>query len=354
MKIKKTTKSRLNTTNFKDLPFGTVFSDHMFACNFKDGKWQEPEILPYGPISMNPGAKVLHYGQAIFEGMKAFKNSKNKLLIFRKVDYLKRLNKSAVRLSIPEIPRDIFINGLNELLSLDSDWCKFEDGYSLYVRPFIFASEEGIKASASSDYTFMIVTSPSKNYYAGEMNLLVEEYYTRASKGGVGFAKASGNYAASFYPTKQANAKGFQQVIWTDSIENKYIEESGTMNIWFRIGNKLITPSITDSILNGMTRNSIITLAKDSGIDVEEKRISVSEIISAYQNGDLKEVFGTGTAVAVLPVSSITYRDDRMNLISLENSYALTLKKKMQDIQKGKIKDVYGWTSKVSISVPCN
>ena len=354
MKITKTTKSRLNTTNFKDLPFGTVFSDHMFVCNFKDGKWQEPEILPYGPISMNPGAKVLHYGQAIFEGMKAFKNSKDELLLFRKEDYLKRLNKSAVRLSIPEIPRDIFINGLNDLLALDSDWCKSKDGYSLYVRPFIFASEEGIKASASSDYTFMIVTSPSTNYYAGKMNLVVEEHYTRASKGGVGFAKASGNYAASFYPTKQANAKGFQQVIWTDSIENKYIEESGTMNIWFRIGDKLITPSITDSILNGMTRNSIITLAKDSGIYVEEKRIMVSEIISAYHNGDLKEVFGTGTAVAVLPVSSITYRDDRMNLTSLDNSYALKLKKKMQDIQQGKTQDIYGWTSKVSISVVCD
>ena len=354
MKITKTIKSRLNTTDFENLPFGTVFSDHMLLCNFQDGKWEEPEILPYGPIPINPGAKVLHYGQAIFEGMKAFKNSNNELYLFRKEDYFTRINKSAVRLSIPELPRSIFMNGLNELLSLDSDWCKSEDGYSLYVRPFIFASEEGIKASASNEYTFMIVTSPSTNYYAGEMNLVVEEHYTRASKGGVGFAKASGNYAASFYPTKKANAKGFQQVIWTDSIENKYIEESGTMNIWFRIGDKLITPKITDSILNGMTRSSIITLAKESGIDVEEKRILVSEIISAYRSGDLKEVFGTGTAVAVLPVSSITYRDDRMNLISLENSYALKLKKKMQDIQHGKIKDIYGWTSKVSISVPCN
>ena len=354
MKITKTTKSRLNSTNFNDLPFGTVFSDHMLVCSFKGGRWQEAEILPYGPIVMNPGSKVLHYGQAVFEGMKAFKNSNNDLLLFRKEDNFKRLNRSAFRLSIPEIDEDIFMNGLDELLSLDNEWCKSEDGYSLYIRPFLFASAEGIKASASDEYTFMIITSPSTSYYAGEMNLVVEEYFSRASKGGVGFAKASGNYAASFYPTKQANAKGFQQVIWTDSIENKYIEESGTMNICFRIGDKLITPSITDSILNGITRNSIITLAQDIGIEVEERRVSVSEIVEAYENGILKEVFGTGTAVAVNPVDSITFRENRMIINKIKDSFALKLKKQMQDIQKGKADDPYQWTSKVPVKIACD
>jgi branched-chain amino acid aminotransferase len=221
---------------------------------------------------MNPGSQVLHYGQSIFEGMKAFKNSHNDVLFFRREDNFKRLNKSAIRMSIPEIPRDVFMNGLDELISLDSEWCKREEGYSLYIRPFIFASSECIKASSSEEFTFIIITSPTTTYYPGEVNLLIEEHYTRASKGGVGFAKAAGNYAATFYPTKQANSKGFQQVIWTDSHDHKYIEECGTMNIWFRIGDKLITPELSDTILNGITRDSIMTLAKSKGISVEEKK----------------------------------------------------------------------------------
>ena len=196
MKITKTSISRLKSTDFSNLPFGTVFSDHMLICNFKDGKWGPAEVLPYGPISIAPGAKVLHYGQSVFEGMKAFKNSNNEVLLFRKEENYKRINRSAVRLSIPEIPEDIFMNGLDELLSLDNEWCKADEGYSLYIRPFIFASSEGVKASASEEYTFMIITSPSTKYYAGEMNVVVEEHFTRAPKGGVGSAKAAGIYKA--------------------------------------------------------------------------------------------------------------------------------------------------------------
>ena len=268
MKVTKTHKSRLKTTDFSNLPFGTVFSDHMLVCNYKNGAWGTPKILPYGPLSMNPGVQVLHYGQSIFEGMKAFKNSNNEILLFRKEANFNRLNKSAVRMSIPPIPKDIFITGLDKLLALDSEWCKVEEGYSLYIRPFIFASAECVKASSSEEFTFIIITSPTTTYYPGEVNLVIEEHYTRASQGGVGFVKAAGNYAASFYPTKLANAKGFQQVIWLDAKEHKYIEECGTMNIWFRIGDKLITPKLTDSILAGITRDSIMTIAKDFGIDV--------------------------------------------------------------------------------------
>ncbi|MAO71117.1 MAG: branched chain amino acid aminotransferase [Flavobacteriales bacterium] len=348
MKISKSSFSRLHSTNFTDLKFGTVFSDHMLICKYIDGKWGELEIKPYGPLDMNPGSQILHYGQAVFEGMKAFKNDKDEVLLFRKEENYKRLNKSAVRLSIPKIPRDIFMNGLDSLLSIDSDWCKKDDGYSLYIRPVIFASGECIKASSSEEFTFVIITSPSTKYYDGEMNVVVEEHYTRAPEGGVGFAKAAGNYAASFYPTKKANAKGFQQVIWTDAKDHKYIEESGTMNIWFRIDNKLITPSLSDSILSGITRDSIITLAKDNGIEVEERKIKVTEILESYKKGKLKEAFGTGTAVTVNPINSITIYNECLYLNEQVDAYALKLKNLLQGIQKGSIVDSYNWTDKVN------
>jgi branched-chain amino acid aminotransferase len=348
MKVTKTTKSKLNKIDFSNLPFGTVFSDHMLICNYKDGHWGAAEILPYGPIPMAPGSQVLHYGQSVFEGMKAFKNDLNELLLFRKDENFKRLNQSAVRLSIPLIDESVFMNGLDSLLKIDSEWCKADQGYSLYIRPFIFASSECVKASASEEYTFIIITSPTINYYAGEMNVVIEEHYTRAPQGGVGYAKAAGNYAASFYPTKQANAKGFQQLIWTDAKEHKYIEESGTMNIWFRIGDVLVTPALSDSILGGITRNSIITLAKDNGIKVEERRILITEVIEAFNSGILNEVFGTGTAVAVNPINSITFRDDRMVIKEKADSFALKLKQQLQAIQKGSIVDTYNWTSKVT------
>ena len=348
MKISKTTHSKIDSIDFNNLPFGTVFSDHMLICNYKDGKWGESEISPYGPIPVSPGMQVLHYGQAIFEGMKAFKNEDDKVLLFRKEENFKRFNKSSVRLSIPEIPEDIFMNGLDKLISLDSDWCKNKEGYSLYIRPFVFASGECIKASSSEQFTFIIITSPTTTYYAGEVNVVIEEEYTRAPQGGVGFAKAAGNYAASFYPTKQANAKGFTQLIWTDAKEHKYIEESGTMNIWFRIGEKLVTPSLSDSILGGITRDSIITLAESSGIVVEQRRILITEIVEAYNKGTLKEAFGTGTAVTVNPIKSITFREDKMELKNQEDSFALKLKTELQGIQKGSIVDIRNWTSKVS------
>ena len=351
MKITKTSISRLKSTDFSNLPFGTVFADHMLICNFQHGKWGAPEILPYGQISIAPGAKILHYGQSVFEGMKAFKNSNNEVLLFRKEENYKRINRSAVRLSIPAIPEDVFMNGLDELLLLDNEWCKADEGYSLYIRPFIFASSEGVKASAAEEYTFMIITSPSTKYYAGEMNVVIEENYTRAPNGGVGFIKAAGNYAASFYPTKIANANGFQQVIWTDSLEHKYIEESGTMNIWFRIGDKLLTPELSDSILGGITRDSVLKLAKHNGIKVEERRILVTEIVEAYKSGNLKEAFGTGTAVTVNPIDSITFRGNKMTIITIEDSFSLKIKQQLQAIQKGKMEDVFSWNSKVPVKV---
>jgi len=352
MKITQTSNSRLATIDFLNLPFGQVFSDHMLVCTYKDGNWSEAEIKPYGPVLMPPGAQVLHYGQSVFEGMKAFKNDADEILLFREQENFKRLNKSAKRLSIPEIPEDIFIDGLHKLLSLDSEWCKKEDEYSLYVRPFIFASGECIKATASEEYTFMIITSPTTTYYAKDVHVVIEEHYTRASRGGAGFAKAAGNYAASFLPTKKANAKGFTQLIWTDAKEHKYIEESGTMNIWFRINDSLITPELSDSILAGITRDSIITLARDKGIVVEERKILISEIVDAFNKGTLKEIFGTGTAVTVNTIKSITHGQNRMEISKQDDSFALTLKTALQDIQKGRVADCYNWTSKITTSIP--
>ena len=347
MDITKIGTSKLDTIDFSNLPFGTVFSDHMLICNYKFGKWNDPQIIPYGPLPIAPGVQVLHYGQSVFEGMKAFKNSFGDILVFRKDENFKRLNRSAKRLSIPTIDEDIFMSGLDELLALDYSWCKHHEGHSLYIRPFIFASGEGIKASASQEYTFIIITSPTIMYYSGEMNVIIEESYTRASEGGVGFTKAAGNYAASFYATKQANAKGFQQVIWTDSKEHKYIEESGTMNIWFRIGDTLITPELSDSILDGITRNSIITLARDNGIKVEERKVLISEVCHAAKEGSLKEVFGTGTAVTINPINSITFRNERFVINNVTDSFAFRLKKQLQSIQKGTSEDIYNWTFKI-------
>ena len=347
MKVLKTSNSRIDSIDFSNLPFGRIFSDHILICKYKNGSWEEPEIRPYGPIDMVPGTQVLHYGQSVFEGMKAFKNSDDEVLLFRKEDSFRRINKSAERLYIPQIPKDIFMEGLERLIALDSDWCKKDEGYSLYIRPFVFASGECIKASASDEYTFMIITSPTTRYYPSDINVVVEQHYTRASKGGVGYTKAAGNYAASFYPTKLANAKGFTQVIWTDSLEHKYIEESGTMNIWIRINDTLITPNLSDTILGGFTRDSLITLAGDSGIKVEERKISVDELVEADSNGILKEVFGTGTAVTVAPINSITVGDKKIEIESQINSYASKLKKNLQGIQNGSVKDIYGWTYKL-------
>jgi branched-chain amino acid aminotransferase len=271
------------------------------------------------------------------------------LLLFRKEENFKRLNRSAERLSIPAIRKDIFMNGLDKLLSLDRGWCKADSGYSLYVRPFIFASGECVKASSSEEFTFMIITSPSTSYYSGDMNVVIETKFSRAASGGVGFAKAAGNYAASFYPTKIANAKGFNQLIWTDAKEHKYVEESGTMNIFFRIDDKLITPSLTDSILGGITRDSIIRLAKDNQIYVEERKVLVSEIVDAHKNGTLIEAFGTGTAVTVNPINSITYNKNKMIIDTVNDSFAYILKKKLQEIQRGVSEDVYSWNSRVIV-----
>ena len=315
MKINRVEKSRIDDVDFENLTFGKIFTDHMFISEYKNGEWSSGEIKPYENISISPSARVLHYGQAIFEGMKCFKSEQDELFLFRPEENFKRFNKSSVRLAIPEIDQNIFFNGLKELLMIDSEWVKKGIGNALYIRPFVFASESSINASEANEYTFMIICSPSKSYYGDmEISVKVEEKYSRAAKGGVGYAKAAGNYAAAFYPTKLAIDQGFQQIIWTDSNNHNPIEEAGTINLLFFIGDNLITSPTSDSILDGITRKSIIELAKFHNIDVLEREITIDEIIKEYKSGNLKEIFGSGTAVVVLPIKSFGHRDQMYRL----------------------------------------
>ena len=347
IEIKHIEKSKIASVDFNNLPFGSVFSDHMLSCTFKDGKWQEPVIEPYAPISLDPSAKIFHYGQSIFEGMKAYKDAEGTTLLFRPLENHKRLNRSAERLVIPQIPEETFMNGLKELLKLDDAWIPTNEGSSLYIRPFMFASGNGFHASPANEYKFMICTAPSGAYFAGEVKVLIEEKYARAANGGVGFAKAGGNYAAQFYPTQLAMEKGYNQVIWTDDNTHEYIEEAGAMNIFVRIDDTLITSPTSDRILDGVTRKSILQLAKDLKINVEERKISVSEVVVAAQSGSLKEMFGTGTAAVISPISGFGYQEKDYDLPVLEKPFAALLKKTITDIQTNKSEDPYGWRMKL-------
>ena len=349
MKINRVEKSRIDGVDFENLTFGKIFTDHMFISEYKNGEWSSGEIKPYENISISPSARVLHYGQAIFEGMKCFKSERDELFLFRPEENFKRFNKSSVRLAIPEIDQNIFFNGLKELLMIDSEWVKKGIGNALYIRPFVFASEPSINASEANEYTFMIICSPSKSYYGDmEISVKVEEKYSRAAKGGVGYAKAAGNYAAAFYPTKLAIDQGFQQIIWTDSNNHNAIEEAGTMNLFFVIGDKLITSPTSDSILDGITRKSIIELAEFHNIDVLEREITIDEIIKEHKSGNLKEIFGSGTAVVVLPIKSFGHRDQMYTLNSEKSSVSSFLKEKLNNIQYDISTEFENWKYKIN------
>jgi branched-chain amino acid aminotransferase len=343
IKIHPVKTSKISTVDFNDLPFGQVFSDHVFQCEFKDGVWQNLIIKPNEPIQLNPAAKIFHYGQSIFEGMKAYKDTDGEVFLFRPTDNCSRLNKSASRLMMPEIPEELFMQGLKKLLEIESDWIPTNEGSSLYIRPFMFASGEGFHASPADAYIFMIATAPSGAYFSGKIKVLIEEKYARAANGGVGFAKAGGNYAAQFYPTQLAIEKGYNQVIWTDDNSHQFIEEAGAMNIFVRINDTLITSPTSDRILDGITRKSIIQIAKDNNINVEVRKISVSEVVQAAKEGSLKEMFGAGTAAVISPIAGFGYQGTDYDLPEISETYASFLKKKITDIQTNKSEDPYGW-----------
>ena len=347
MKIKKVDSSRINSVDFENLNFGAVFSDHMFTCDYVDGKWINPEIIPYQPISVSPASRVFHYGQACFEGMKAFKDDNNDVWLFRPHENFNRIIKSSVRLAMPKFPEELFFEGLNTLLKMDAHWIKTGIGNSLYIRPFIFASEGTINATEACEYKFMIICAPASSYYSGDVKVKIEKSFSRAAKGGVGYAKAAGNYAAQFYPTRLALDEGYKQIIWTDSSTHQYIEEAGTMNLFFRIGDKLLTAPTSDSILDGITRKSLIQIAKDKGIDVEVRPIKVDELIGAANSGTLIEIFGSGTAVVVLPITGFGFENKKFDLPKVENSWASILKNELNGIQYNLIDDPYNWTVKI-------
>lgn len=345
--ITKVSSSKINEVDFENLTFGSVFTDHMLVCDYKNGAWQKPEIKPYAPFLMDPSSKVFHYGQAIFEGMKAYKDENDSVWLFRPDENYKRLNKSAVRMAMAEIDENIFMEGLTQLIEIDKDWVKKGLGNSLYIRPFMIATGKGVIASPSAEYRFMIILSPAKSYYSGEVKVIVAEHYSRAANGGIGAAKAAGNYAGQFYPTSLANKEGFQQIIWTDDATHTKLEEAGTMNVFFRIKDTLITAPTSDRILDGITRKSLIALAEKNGMKVEVRSVLVEELVESSKNGDLKEIFGAGTAAVVSPISGFSYKNHYYELSKIEDSYALRLKEQLNKIQYNLAEDTFGWTVKV-------
>ncbi len=343
IKIEKIKHSKINEVDFSNLPFGQELTDHMFVCDFKNGKWQQPQIVPYQNLSLDPSAKIFHYGQSVFEGMKAYKDDDGNVLLFRPLENQKRINISAKRLAIPEFPESYFMEGLKTLLKLEKNWIPTIEGSSLYIRPFVFATGNGFHASPSDEYKFIIACSPSGAYFGGTVKVLIEQKYSRSANGGVGYAKAGGNYAGQFYPTQLAVDKGYQQVIWTDDTSHKYIEEAGAMNIFIRINDTLITAPTSERILDGITRKSLIEIAKDEGIDVEVRKITVDELTNAAENGTLKEMFGAGTAAVISPIAGFGYQDKDYDLPILEDTFAARLKKRITDIQYNRAEDKFGW-----------
>ena len=347
IKITQSLTSKINEVDFENLTFGSVFTDHMLICDFKNGAWQQPEIKPYEPFLIDPSAKVFHYGQAIFEGMKAYKDAANDVWLFRPDQNFERFNKSATRLAMPEVPETVFIEGLKALINIDKTWVKHENGSSLYIRPFMIATGSGVIAQPSTQYRFMIILSPAKSYYSGEVKVIIAEHYSRAANGGIGAAKAAGNYSAQFYPTKLANDEGFQQIIWTDDATHTKLEEAGTMNVFFRINDTLLTAPTSERILDGVTRKSVIDLAKRENIEVEVRSVLVEELVHAAKEGSLKEIFGAGTAAVINPITGFSYQGTYYELPKLETSFAQDIKTKLTAIQTKDAEDTFGWTVKV-------
>ncbi|QEE51102.1 branched-chain amino acid aminotransferase [Flavobacterium alkalisoli] len=339
--------SKIDSVDFENLTFGTVFTDHMLICDYKQGVWEKPVIKPYEPFLIDPSAKVFHYGQAIFEGMKAYKDEHDDVWLFRPDQNFERFNKSAVRLAMPEVPESVFMDGLKKLLQIEKAWVKTGKGNSLYIRPFMIATGPGVVAAPANFYSFMIILSPAKSYYSGEVKVIIAEHYSRAANGGIGAAKAAGNYSAQFYPTKLANEMGYQQIIWTDDATHTKLEEAGTMNVFFRINDTLYTAPTSERILDGVTRKSLIDMAKREGINVEVRSVLVEELVKAAEDGSLKEIFGAGTAAVVNPIVGFSYKEKYYELPKLENPIALQLKEKLNNIQYKLAEDTFGWTVKV-------
>lgn len=348
IKITKTSHSRIQEVDWENLPFGKIFSDHMLVMDYKDGAWQIPEIVSFEDLKLHPATSAIHYGQSIFEGMKANKSESGEVMIFRPELNAKRFAESCVRMCMPEIPVEVFLDLVKKIVDFDRDWIPTKDGNSLYIRPFMFATDDYIGIKPSDTYKFIIFTCPVGAYYAQPVRVKIEEYYTRAARGGVGRAKTAGNYGASLYPAKLAQEKGFHQLIWTDASEHKYIEESGTMNIVFEINGKLVSPSEDDdTILRGVTKRSVLDLAKSWGVEVEERKVTVAEIVEGLRNGSVTDAFGAGTAATVAQIAAIGYRDEVFDLPAIESrTLSNKIKDHLNNMKSGKVADEFGWLMK--------
>ncbi len=337
-------RSRLQDTDLNNVKFGRVFSDHMVVMDFEDGAWKAPSIVPFGDLELSPASLVLHYSQTIFEGLKAYRLADGSVSLFRPQANIARMNRSAKRMCMPEIPEDIFLDALLQLVKLDKAWLPEGPEAALYIRPFLFASDEYIGVKPSDNYKFIIFTCPVRGYYSEPVRVKIETTYSRAFPGGTGEAKCGGNYAGGLYPAKMGQDQGYHQLIWTDGLTHQFIEESGTMNVFFNIEGTLITPALDGSILHGITRDSIIRIAKDEGIRVEERPVTVEEVVSAARNGRLRSAFGAGTAATIAHIATIAFGDEEFTLPEIaERRLANLVGQRLDDIRRGNTPDPYGW-----------
>jgi branched-chain amino acid aminotransferase len=342
IKITKVENSKSNEVDFNNIVMGTRFTDHMFICEYQNGEWINPRIEPLDLIPTHPAAMALHYGQAIFEGMKATLGKNEVPLLFRPKENAKRLNFSADRMGMPLFPEDLFVEALKKLVAIEKNWIPTQEGSALYLRPFMYADEPFIGMRAATSFKFIVMASPAGPFFSKRIKLYAETKYIRAANGGTGEAKAAGNYAAAIRPTEIAKAKGYDQVLWLDARDFEYIQEVGTMNIFFKIDGKVITPNLSGSVLSGITRMSVIDLLRDKGFEVTERPIKISEIIEASNNGTLEEAFGTGTAVGIAMIEEIGYKEIAIKL-PIENPVSQDINRTLNAIKTQKIEDKFGW-----------
>ncbi len=346
--VTKAERSKLNDLSLENLPFGKYFTDHMLEADYENGEWKNVEIKPYQPLLLEPSLAAFHYGQTIFEGMKAFKNEEGEAFIFRPLENFSRFNISAARMDMPTVPEEIFIEGMRQLIELDKSWIPAKKDHSLYIRPFMIATDTMLGVRPSSNYKFLIILSPTGPYLATPMKIYVEEKYTRAAPGGVGFAKNGGNYGGSMLAATEARKMGYDQVLWTDAFEHKWLQEVGMMNVFFLIDGVAVTPSLEEgTILEGVTRDTVITILQEMGIPTEERRINIEDLVEAYKKGLLHEVFGTGTAAIISMIKELRYRDIVMEFDVEKWDVCVEVKKRLNAIREGKAEDVHGWMFKV-------
>jgi len=344
IKFKKVENSKLPGTDFSNIQFGKVYSDHMFVADFVDGQWSACSIEPYENLKIPPANFTLHYGQSVFEGLKAYKGDNGKIHIFRPYDNLKRMNISASRLCMPKIPEEVFIDGIKALIEVDKGWVPEEEGTALYIRPIMFGNDEYIGIKPSDNYKFIIFTSPVGPYYSEALKVKIELNYVRAAAGGTGYAKVAGNYAASLLPAQEAMNEGYQQLIWTDGKDHELIEESGTMNLMFIINDAIVTPQTGDTILRGITRDSILTIARDWGVKVEERDVTVAEVIDGIRSGYLTEAFGTGTAATITHIKAIGYKGVDYDLPAVpSDSISNKILNHLLKLHRARTEDKYNW-----------